>query len=204
MAVQPIIYHGTPMTPRTALTSVCTGRAMCVSFYRPDDAEVVEAISPAIMFRQRRVFVLETGSTRGAGMGGRSGLVGLFHLARTEIVRSRALGCNPGHARSAITAQRQPAAFVAVRAEGRAAVAYGWANRTAPAAMRQIRPGMLGLDGRRQGDRLPSLSPPHGRGCCGLGQSMARYSHDARHGDGVRLSLCQRGQHLTRTERMAL
>ena len=44
-----IIYHGTPMTPRAALLDVCDGRAMCVSFYRPDDVEAVEAISPAIM-----------------------------------------------------------------------------------------------------------------------------------------------------------
>lgn len=45
-----IIHHGTPMTPRAALLDVCAGRAMCVSFYRPDDVEVVEAISPTIMF----------------------------------------------------------------------------------------------------------------------------------------------------------
>lgn len=30
------IYHGTPLTPRAALVSVCTGRAMCVSFCRLD------------------------------------------------------------------------------------------------------------------------------------------------------------------------
>jgi hypothetical protein len=46
-----VIYHGTPMTPRAALLDVCKGRAMCVSFYRHDDVEAVEAISPAIMFR---------------------------------------------------------------------------------------------------------------------------------------------------------
>ena len=45
-----LIHHGTPLTPRAALFDVCAGRAMGVSFYRPDDAEVVEAISPAIMF----------------------------------------------------------------------------------------------------------------------------------------------------------
>lgn len=37
------IYHGTPLTPRAALLSVCAGRAMCVSFYRPDDVKEVEA-----------------------------------------------------------------------------------------------------------------------------------------------------------------
>jgi hypothetical protein len=45
-----IIHHGTPMTPRAALLEVCVGRAMCVSFYRPDDVDAVEAISPAIMY----------------------------------------------------------------------------------------------------------------------------------------------------------
>lgn len=46
----PIIHHGTPMTPRAALLAVCTGRAMCVSFYRPDDVEAVEQIAPFIMY----------------------------------------------------------------------------------------------------------------------------------------------------------
>lgn len=46
----PIIHHGTPITPRDALLSVCRGRATCVSFYRPDDVAVVEQISPLIMY----------------------------------------------------------------------------------------------------------------------------------------------------------
>lgn len=46
----PVIHHGTPLTPRAALLDVCKGRAMCVSFYRPDDVEAVEEISPAIMY----------------------------------------------------------------------------------------------------------------------------------------------------------
>ena len=73
-----IIYHGTPMTPRAALLDVCDGRAMCVSFYRPDDVEAVEAISPAIMFRQWSVFVLEAGAARRRGMGWGSGLASLL------------------------------------------------------------------------------------------------------------------------------
>ena len=48
--VRAIIHHGTPLTPRDALLSVCAGRAMCVSFYRPDDVDTVEQISPAIMY----------------------------------------------------------------------------------------------------------------------------------------------------------
>jgi hypothetical protein len=48
--MSPVIYHGTPMTPRDALLTVCAGRAMCVSFFRPDDVTVVEQISPLIMY----------------------------------------------------------------------------------------------------------------------------------------------------------
>lgn len=59
--MNPAIYHGTPLTPRAALLDVCKGRAMCVSFHHPQDVEAVEAISPAIMFRQRRVFILAGG-----------------------------------------------------------------------------------------------------------------------------------------------
>lgn len=43
------IYHGTPMSPRAALVAVGSGRAMCVSFFRPDDIETVEQIAPYIM-----------------------------------------------------------------------------------------------------------------------------------------------------------
>ena len=43
-----LIYHGTPMTPRAALEAVLPGRAACVSFWRPDDAEAVASVSPFI------------------------------------------------------------------------------------------------------------------------------------------------------------
>lgn len=43
------VYHGTPLTPRAALMALGP-RGYCVSFYRPDDVEAVEAISPAIMY----------------------------------------------------------------------------------------------------------------------------------------------------------
>lgn len=47
--MSPVIYHGTPLTPRDALMSVCPGRAMCVSFYTPADITAVEQVSPHIM-----------------------------------------------------------------------------------------------------------------------------------------------------------
>lgn len=36
---KPIIYHGTPMTPNNAFDGVMPGRAVCVSFYRPDQID---------------------------------------------------------------------------------------------------------------------------------------------------------------------
>ena len=44
-----LVYHGTPLTPRAALAAVA-GRAMCVSFYRPDNVQDVEAQSPFVMY----------------------------------------------------------------------------------------------------------------------------------------------------------
>lgn len=44
-----LVYHGTPLTPRAALMAV-SGRAFCVSYFRPDNVQDVEAISPFIMF----------------------------------------------------------------------------------------------------------------------------------------------------------
>lgn len=42
------IYHGTPLTPRAALQAM-SGRAFCVSFYRPDDIETVAAMPGQLM-----------------------------------------------------------------------------------------------------------------------------------------------------------
>lgn len=46
----PTIFHGTPITPRAALEAVLPGRAACVSFFRPDDVEAVEAVCPFVMY----------------------------------------------------------------------------------------------------------------------------------------------------------
>ena len=181
----PIIYHGTPMTPRAALLDVCAGRAICVSFYRPDDVEAVEAISPAIMFRQRRVLVLEGGATRRAGMGrNTAGLDAIFRVAGTALVSSWPVGSDPRHSGCAQPAQRCTSERLAVWAEGCAAVAHGRANRTAPASLRQIRPSVFGLDGRRKDSRQPRISRQNGRGQQGVGKQLARNSHDARDTSG--------------------
>ena len=198
------IYHGTPLTPRAALLEVCTGRAMCVSFYRPDDVEAVEAISPAIMFRQRRVLVLEAGHAKRARVGAGSRLVALFRVAGTAFVSSRKVGCHSRYAGCAIAAQRCTAERLAIWAEGCAALAHGRADRAAVAAVRTIRPSVSWLDRRGQGDRLPCVSGTDAPGRSGFRQSVAGYSHDARNGGGLRLPICQRGQHIAGAERMAI
>jgi len=200
----PTIHHGTPMTPRAALMDVCAGRAMCVSFYRPDDVEAVEAISPAIMFRQRRFFVLEAGDAQRAGMGERPRLGTVLRLVRTAPIHAGTMGGNPRHAGSAKPAQRRAAERVAAWSMGSSPLAYGRADRAVVAALRQIRAGMSRMDRRGQGYRLPGISRPHGGSFARARQSLAGPAYDARHGGGVRLPVHQRGQHLTRTEWMAL
>lgn len=198
------IYHGTPLTPRDALVSVCTGRAMCVSFYRPDDVEAVEAISPAIMFRQRRVLVLEAGAEGRDGMGRASRLDALLRVVGAPAVSSGPVGGHSRYARCTLTAQRCAAERLAVRTTRCPPVAHGRADRAAVATVRAIRPGVSRLDGRGQGDRLPRVSGAHGGGRSGVRQSLAGHSHDARDGGGVRLPVPQRGQHFIGTERVAL
>lgn len=200
----PIIYHGTPLTPRSALIDVCTGRAMCVSFYRPDDVEAVEAISPAIMFRQRRILHVESSTAARRGMGRKMGLVGLLRLAGAATIPAGSVGCHTRHAWCAFPAQRRDAASVAVRAEGFAPLAHGRADRAAIAALREIRPRVLGLDGCRQTSGSPRVSRPNGTSQPCLGQSVACAAHDARDSGGLRLSFRQRRRDNTGTERVAI
>lgn len=44
----PTIHHGTPLTPRAALQAM-SGRAFCVSYFRPDDIEIVAAMPGQLM-----------------------------------------------------------------------------------------------------------------------------------------------------------
>lgn len=199
-----VIYHGTPITPRSALNSVCVGRAMCVSFFRPDDVEAVEAISPDIMFRQRRVFDVEGCATSRRRMGRKVGLVGLLSVARTALIPSGQVGGDPRHARCAKSALRCTAAAMAVWAEGCAALAHGRANRTPSAALRSIRPGVSRLDRRGQASRQARVSRADGRSGQGFGQSLAGSAHDARDRRGLQLSICQRRRNNVGTERVAI
>lgn len=203
--MRPVIYHGTPMTPRAALLDVCAGRAMCVSFFRPDDVEAVEAISPAIMFRQRRVLVLESGATQRAGMGRDTArLDAIFRVAGTALVSSWSLGSDPRHSGCAQPAQRCTSERLAVRAKGCAALAHGRANRATAAPVRQVRPRLLGLDRKGQAFGHAGLSRPHGGSRQGTRQPLAPNSHDARNTGSIRLPLRQRGQHQPSAERVAV
>lgn len=196
------IFHGTPLTPRDALVSVCAGRAMCVSYYRPDDWEAVAAVAPFRHDRQRRIFILAGSPSARRGMGGASGLDALLRVAGATPVSSGPVGGDPRYAGGAFPAQRCAGERVAVRTERRTAVAHGWADRAATAPVRAIRPGVLGLDWAE--GWLTGLSRADARGRSGTRQSLAGHSHDARNGGRVRLPVCQRGQHLTRTERVAV
>lgn len=199
-----VIYHGTPLTPRAALLEVCTGRAMCVSFFRPDDVEAVEAISPDIMFRQRRIFHVEGSAASRRGMGREMGLAGLFQLAGASLVPTGQVGGHSRHAGCAEPAQRCAVGSMAVRTEGRASLAHGRANRAALAALRQVRPGVPRVDGRGQAFGPARVSRPHGGSRASFGQPLACSAHDARDQGGIRLPLRQRGRDNTGTEWVAL
>lgn len=200
-----VIYHGTPMTPRVAMLDVLKGRAICISFFRPDDVEAAEAISPAIMFRQWGIFILEGGAARRAGMGRNSArLDAIFQMAGAAPVSSRPVGSDPRHTGCAEPAQRCSFERLAVWAEGCASVAHGWTDRAAASAVRPLRPSVPWLDRRGQASGQSRLSQAHGGSGAGLGQPLAPNPHDARNAGGLRLPVCQRGQHITCTERVAI
>lgn len=201
----PVIYHGTPMTPRAALLDVCAGRAMCISFFRPDDVEAAEAISPAIMFRQRSLFILESRNAEWPGVGRDAArLESLFRVARTTALPSWAMGCNSRYSRRTQSAQRCAVERLAVWAEGCASLAYGWADREAASPVRPIRPGLLGLDWSGKNSRHARISSEDGGCGSGTRQSLADHSHDAWNSGRIRLSVHQRRQHITGTEWMAI
>jgi hypothetical protein len=204
MSKAPTIYHGTPLTPRAALLSVCTGRAMCVSFYRPDDVEAVEAISPDIMFRQRRIFHVEGCTAARRGMGREMGLVGLFRLVGTSLVSTGQMGGCAGYAGRSVTAQRCARGSMAVRTEGRAPLAHGRTNRAPSTALRQVGSCLPWLDRRGQASGQARISRTHGRSGQGIRQPLARSAHDARDRGGLRLPVRECGRDNSSTERVAL
>jgi hypothetical protein len=199
-----IIYHGTPITPRSALLEVCKGRAMCVSFFRPDDVEAVEAISPAVMFRQRSLFNVEGGTTQRRGVGRALGLVGLLWVARTSLVPSGSLGGCSRYARRTEPAQRCTSSAMAVWSEGRTALAHGWTYRTPSTLVQSVGSGLHIVDGQRKAPRSPRVSRAHGRSGQGFRKSLACYSHDARPEGGLGLPILQCRRDNAGSERVAV
>lgn len=198
------VYHGTPMTPRAALLDVCAGRAMCVSFWRPDDVEAVEAISPAIMFRQWRIFGMARGSKAGRGMVHPARLDAIFRVAGATPVSTGTLGGHAGFAGSAEPNQRQSLARLAFRGSGRATVAHGRPDRSAAAAVRETPAGLPWLGRRGEASGPARLSRAHVGDRPRLGQPLARNSHDAGHCGQGSLALRHGGRNHARAERVAL
>lgn len=204
-----LIYHGTPLTPRAALDAIMPGRAGCVSFYRPDDMEVLLAICPWLMFRPWRVFVLDGGATRWSGMGREQQarlVAGLLSLAGARNLPSRPLGAHPGQPRRAIANQRRSAERFPVRRSWRAGVAYGWTYRAAGAALREIPSRSYRVDRASEtgASRLHCLPAENGRGCRSHGERLAPPAHASRRSSCLRLSVHRRGRDNARTERMAI
>lgn len=205
-----VIYHGTPMTPRAALEAVLPGRAGCVSFYRPDDLEALEAICPQLMFRPRRVFLLDGRDARREGMGsGEPGrlVAGLLQVAGAAPVRRRPVGDHPRQPRRSFAGQRRAAERLALWPRTRLTrLAYGRPDRAAGVAMRAVRPGMSRMDRRSEEGAcgLRCLPPQDGRRCGHDGQHLAPAAHAARNEGGVRLPLHQRGQHEPCAERPSI
>ena len=204
-----LIYHGTPLTPRSALRDVCQGRGICVSFYRPDDVEVAEAISPAIMFRQRRIFILaaSVASWRRSYRRGAARLARLLPLVGAAPLSTRTVGCRSRCSRRAFADQRWSVERLAFRSiSRRTGMAHGCACRSAAAPMRTVRSRVprLGRRSQKRAGWLRGVSQANGRCRSGFGQSLASAAHAARDGRCVRLSICECGQHKPGAERVAL
>lgn len=204
---RPVIHHGTPMTPRAALLDVLPGRAGCVSFYRPDDVEAVEAVCPRIMFRQRRVQLLAGGPASRRGVGRNpEGLCAVLRLAGAAP-EGGSLGRHPGSPRRAEPDQRLAPAGLAVRSNlRRSALAHERPAPTAGAALRELRHGGAGLDRppEARACRVRRLPPTDGRGVGAVRQLLASDAHDARDRGGLRLPVRGRGRHQPCAERAPL
>jgi hypothetical protein len=197
-----VIYHGTPMTPRVALLDVCAGRAMCVSYWRPDDVEAVEAISPAIMFRQRCLFRVAGSAEARRGMVHPAGLDRLFRVAGTAPVSAGSVGGDARCAGSAKPAQRCASVGVAIWGARGTALPHGRANREAVATVRETPARLPGLDRRGQASGPARVSCSHGRDRCGARQPLAGSAHDARDRGGRDVPLRQRRRDHSSSERM--
>jgi|GEM_PF-6970753 len=207
MLTPALIHHGTPLTPRAALLEVCGGRAMCVSFFRPDDVDAVEEISPAVMYDNGAFSFWMQALRAGQEWAGDRDWMPFLSLARTTPVPPWPVGGDPRHAGGTQPAQRQLAIGLAIWLLKRgAAVAHGWPYRAPRQVVRAVQQSRTGVDRRSQEGAcgLRRISQAHGRSGGLVWQRLATDPHDARNGCSVRLSVPQRGQHQPRAERLAL
>ncbi len=205
----PVIYHGTPLTPRAALNAIMPGRAACVSFYRPEDLEAVLAVCPQLMFRPRGVQLLDAGDARrqGMGRGGSAALVaGVLRLARSDAFLAGTLGDHSGQPRSALSGQRRPLERLAVRRSRCSGLAHGRTDRAARAVMRAVPAGLPRLDRASQiaAGRVRGLFSQDGRGRPPHGQYVAPAAHASRDSRRAGISVPERRQHQPRAERPSI
>jgi hypothetical protein len=204
---RPIIYHGTPMTPRAARLNVLAGRAACVPFPRRDHVKDVEAVCPRIMFRQRRLYLLARGGEKRRGVGrDRARLDALLSLARTASEKW-AMGSDPRSARRTITAQRRFDNGMAFRTVlWGSPLAHGRPAAAPCLSCRAVRYGGARLDGgsETRAGRLRGLSRAHEGGRGAIRRSVAANPHDARRCRRSPISIHERRQHVPSAERSSL
>lgn len=209
LSTAPVVYHGTPLTPRAAFDAVMPGRAACVSFFRPDNLEAVLAVCPQVMFRPRGVFLLDASHARGARVGrGRptAMVAGLLRVAGADPVHAGAMGDHARQSRRAVTAQRRASERLAVRGSRRTGLAHGRADRASGKTVRAIPARLPRLD-RRSEERagwVRGLFPQDGRCRPVDGQRMAPVAYAARDAGCLAVSVYQRGQHVPCAERASL
>ena len=206
--VGPIVYHGTPLTPRAAFSAIMPGRSSCVSYFRPDNLEAVLAECPQVMFRQRRILILDAGASSGRGPDGcaEGRLVGLLRLAGPDGVSSGQVGNHPRHSGRPVPAQRRASERLAFRGSGGAGLAYGRPAGSAGTSLRTILPRLPRMDRRPEegAGGLRGLFPAHGRGGRPDGQFLAPAAYAPRNTGCSPISLRQRGQHVSGAERTPL
>ncbi|AJA07492.1 hypothetical protein SKP52_02810 [Sphingopyxis fribergensis] len=205
----PVIYHGTPLTPRAALNAVLPGRAACVSFYRPDDLEALLAICPQIMFRSRSVQLLDGCDARREGMGrGRpaSLVASILRLVGTYPVHTGAMGDHARQPSGAVPAQRWASERLALRGSGSAGLAYGRLDRALGPTVRPILARLPWLDRRPEtgAGGMRRLSSQDGRSGSVDGQHLASAAHAAGHAGRSAIPIRVGRQHISSAERSSL
>lgn len=194
------------MTPRDCLETIGVGRNLCVSFWRPDDVEVVERIASTVMFRQRGILGMARSHEARRGMVCSRGLVALLSLVGTSAAQ-QSLGDHPRRAGRTFPAQRCAAERMAVSCRSLGAgLAHGWADRSTAEAVRSLAYGLHRMDrhGRGQGSRLHGLVRTDAGNRALSGWPVASASSSARRSGVARVSLRQSGREQRRTERTSL